>query len=147
MIKVTTKYFDNLLKSLAQEKKRIISAAVKANSYCGAQAVRVLKQGLSDRHGKKPSDPEYENSPAGALPYGHTMGLRDSIGFKQLRSGNSIFAEVGSGANRTPIEYAKYLEGRNHDGIRPFLWAIDGVFNPQAIIKKFNEYYEKAKEK
>lgn len=103
---------------------------------------RVLKKPGA---GRKPSDKNYENSPKGSLPYGHTMALRNSIGFKVLRSGTGIKAEFGSGARKSPIEYAKYLEGRNGNGIRPFLWAASGIFNADTIIEKFRKFYGRLK--
>lgn len=145
MINITTKNFDAMLKRLEEAEQKIMTAAVQANVAAASEGERTLKQGLSRRAGRKPSDKNYENSPKGSLPYGHTMALRNSIGFKVLRSGTGIKAEFGSGARKSPIEYAKYLEGRNGNGIRPFLWAASGIFNADTIIEKFRKFYGRLK--
>ena len=139
MINITTKNFDAMLKRLDEAEQKIMTAAVKANIAAASEAERTLKQGLSQRAGRKPSDKNYRNSPKGSLPYGHSMRLRNSIGFKVFRIGNGIKVEFGSGARKSSIEYAKYLEGRNGNGIRPFLWAASGIFNAATIIEKFRK--------
>lgn len=145
MIRVSVKGLEQMQKRLNAQEREVINAMAKAHSKVASQAVKELKQGLRNRAGRTPRDPDYANSPKGELPYMHSGALRDSIGYGLLRAGKRVFSEVGSGALRffsvNEVEYAKYLEGRNGDGIRPFLWAIKNIYNPQNIIKKFNEYY------
>lgn len=142
MIKLTTKGFNAILKAVDEEERNILNSIAKAHSTVASQAVKVLKTGLSQRAGRDYKDPSYETSPVGALPYMHTGRLRNSIGFKLLRHGNTIFSEVGSGASTSPIDYAKYLEGENGNGIRPFLWAAEPIYNPKNILKVFNQIYK-----
>ena len=108
MINITTKNFDAMLKRLEEAEQKIRTAAVQANIAAASEAERTLKQGLSRRAGRKPSDKNYENSPKGSLPYGHTMALRNSIGFKVLRSGPGIKAEFGSGARKSALSSLLY---------------------------------------
>lgn len=142
MIKLTAKGFDAILKAVDEEERNILNSIAKAHSKVASEAVKVLKTGLSQRAGRDYKDKNYANSPQGSLPFMHTGRLRNSIGFKLLRHGTTIFSEVGSGASTSPIDYAKYLEGENGDGIRPFLWAIEGIYNPKNIIKLFDAYYK-----
>lgn len=141
MIKLTTKGFDAILKAVDEEERNILNSIAKAHSTVASQAVKVLKAGLNQRAGRDYKDPSYETSPVGALPYMHTGRLRNSIGFKLLKHGNTIFSEVGSGASGNTIDYAKYLEG-DGNGIRPFLWAADPIYNPKNILKVFNQIYK-----
>lgn len=141
MIKLTAKGFNAILKAVDEEERNILTSIAKAHSTVASQAVKVLKSGLSQRAGRDYKDPSYETSPKGALPYMHTGRLRNSIGFKLLKHGNTVFSEVGSGANTSPIDYAKYLEG-NGNGIRPFLWAAETIYNPKNILKVFNQIYK-----
>lgn len=146
MLKFTIQGLKELEKNLKAEERRVMNSMAKAHSKVASQAVKVLKTGLSTRMGRKPSDKNYATSPQGALPFMHTGGLRDSIGFKLLRKGNKVFSEVGSGANDArQVEYAKYLEGRNNDGIRPFLWSIEKIYTADNIISLFNQYYKASK--
>ena len=141
MIKLTAKGFNAILKAVDEEERNILNSIAKAHSTVASQAVKVLKTGLSQRAGRDYKDPSYETSPEGALPYMHTGRLRNSIGFKLLRHGTTIFSEVGSGASGSPIDYAKYLEG-DGNGIRPFLWAAEPIYNPRNILKVFNQIYK-----
>lgn len=146
MIKLTIQGLKELEKTLKAEERRVVNSMAHAHSKVASESVKVLKQGLRTRAGRKPSDKNYMTSPKGALPFMHTGALRDSIGFKLVRHGNIVSSEVGSGAQEArEIEYAKYLEGRNGDGIRPFLWAAEKIYNPQNIIKAFNNYYKASK--
>ena len=142
MIKLTAKGFDAILKAVDEEERNILNSIAKAHSKVASEAVKVLKTGLSQRAGRDYKDKNYANSPQGSLPFMHTGRLRNSIGFKLLRHGKTIFSEVGSGASTSPIDYAKYLEGENGNGMRPFLWAIEGIYNPKNIIKMFDAYYK-----
>lgn len=137
MIRLTTKNFENIRQRLNDTEQAVMSALVKAHSELDGEAVTRLKQGLSQRAGRDAKSPDYQNSPKGALPYGHTLRLRDSIGFKILLGGKKITSEVGSGAKNAPIHYAKYLEGRDGDGIRPFLWYIEPIYTVHNLLSKF----------
>lgn len=147
MIKLTTKNFDKLTRFLSQEEKCIFTSMTKAHSSIASNAATKLKRGLSDRHGRDYKADDYAVSPKGALPYAHTMRLRDSIGFKLLAKGNTVFSEVGSGSHANPVKYANYLEGENGNGIRPFLWYIEPIYNVDTFIKKFWQYYNGGKAK
>ena len=142
MIRLTAKGFDAILKAVDEEERNILTSITKAHSKIASEAVKVLKVGLSQRAGRDYKDKNYANSPQGSLPFMHTGRLRNSIGFKLLRHGKTIFSEVGSGASTSPIDYAKYLEGENGNGIRPFLWAIEGIYNSKNILKMFDAYYK-----
>lgn len=142
VLKITVKGLTEIVKKLEAEQENILRTQEKAHSKAAAEGVRILKRGLSYRAGRNPGDKNYENSPVGSLPYGHSMRLRNSIGFKVLASGKQVKSEVGSGAQGTGIEYAKYLEGRNGDGIRPFLEYAQGYYNPQTIKAYFAQYYK-----
>ncbi len=133
---------DGILKLLAEEDRKVINAMKKAHSKVASEAVRVLKRGLSWRAGRDSSSPNYQNSPKGSLPYMHTGGLRKSIGMKVKAYGNKVESEVGSGAKGLEIEYAKYLEGHNGTGIRPFLDYIDGYYNEKILIDTFKDTYK-----
>ena len=137
MIKLTTTGFKELIKALDAEEQNVLSSMAKAHSKVASQAVKVLKVGLSQRAGRDSSDPSYENSPKGALPYMHTGRLRRSIGYKVLTRGKKVSSEVGSGARGAAIEYAQYLQGNNNDGIRPFLDYIEGIYNEETIKQEF----------
>lgn len=142
MIKLTVKGLNELVRKLQEEERNAVLAMTKAHSKVAADATAKLKRGLSFRAGRSPKDKNYQNSPAGSLPYAHTLRLRDSIGYKILAQGRRVFSEVGSGAGASSVEYAKYLEGRNHDGIRPFLWYADDVYNVKKINELFWKYFK-----
>ena len=142
MIKLTVKGLNELVRKLQEEERNAVLAMMKAHSKVAADATAKLKRGLSFRAGRSPKDKNYQNSPVGSLPYAHTLRLRDSIGYKILAQGRRVFSEVGSGAGASSVEYATYLEGRNNDGIRPFLWYIKNDYNPEKINKKFWEYFK-----
>lgn len=141
-VQVQVTGFESLLNALKQEDKIQINAMRKAHTKVGTLAVKVLKEGLKNRFGKTPKDKKYANSPKGTLPYMHTGALRKSIGVKVLSNPNGVSSKVGSGVNAYPIEYAKYLEGENHDGIRPFLWAISALYTPERVLEYFKKYYD-----
>jgi hypothetical protein len=71
----------------------------------------------------------------------HTGRLRNSIGYKVTVKGNKVISEVGSGTRGLGVEYAKYLQGYNNDGLRPFLDYIEGVYNAQTIDEAFLGYF------
>lgn len=143
VLKITVKGLTEIVKKLEAEQKNILRTLKKAHTRAAADGVRILKRGLSYRAGRNPGDKKYENSPVGSLPYGHSMHLRKSIGLKVLASGKQVTIEMGSGAREgTEVEYAKYLEGRNGDGIRPFLEYAQGCYNPQTIKAYFAQYYK-----
>ena len=133
---------DSMIKALKAEDKNQLNAIRKAHTAVSAEAVKKLKDGLKNRFGKSPKDKNYMNSPKGTLPYMHTGMLRKSIGHKVITVKNVVTSKVGSGLNAYPIEYAKYLEGRNHDGIRPFLWAISALYTPERVKAYFDKFYK-----
>lgn len=141
-LRISIKGVEKVLKNLEKERERQMLAMEKAHTKVATEAVKELKQGLSNNGGR---GKDRVSSPKGDLPFLHTGQLRASIGFKVLRRGNKIASEVGSGASVRPAPYAKYLEGYNHDGIRPFLKAIKNTYTPSKIIKQFYTYYKGGK--
>lgn len=145
-VSVTLKGLENALKALDKEQENQMRSMEKAQTKLCTQAVRQLKRALSHDGGRKGT---VRYSSKGDMPFMHTGQLRGSVGYKVLRAGKKVTSEVGSvmprhrfvGADRE-APYAKYLEGRNHDGIRPFLWAIKDLYTTQRAITYFNEYYK-----
>ena len=131
----------NIIGALGKERENTINAIEKAHVKVASEAERMLKKGLSYRAGRDSSSPDYRNSPKGSLPYMHTGRLRNSIGYKVTVKGNKVISEVGSGARGLGVEYAKYLQGYNNDGLRPFLDYIEGVYNAQTIDEAFLGYF------
>lgn len=131
----------NIIGALGKESENTIKAIEKAHVKVASEAERMLKKGLSYRAGRDSSSPDYRNSPKGSLPYMHTGRLRNSIGYKVTVKGNKVISEVGSGTRGLGVEYAKYLQGYNNDGLRPFLDYIDGVYNAQTIDEAFLGYF------
>lgn len=141
-LKITVQGIAELTAKLDAEQQNVVESMTKAHSKVAAEAVRILKRGLSYRAGRTARDADYQNSPVGSLPYAHSMRLRDSIGFKIVARGNTVSSEMGSGANGNGVDYAKYLQGSNDDGIRPFLDYVTGVYNPQTVIAEFEAIYK-----
>lgn len=141
--------FDELKRLLQQEPQNQVEAMIKAQIKVATQGVAHLKKALSHSGGmrgqknarKGGSDP-YVTSPKGSMPYMHSGRLRESIGYKNLANNRTVWTKIGSGVGASPVEYAKYLEGYNHDGLRPFLQALDKVVTSQRIIEYFNKYYK-----
>lgn len=131
----------NIIGALGKERENTIKAIEKAHVKVASEAERMLKKGLSYRAGRDSSSPDYRNSPKGSLPYMHTGRLRNSIGYKVTVKGNKVISEVGSGTRGLGVEYAKYLQGYNNDGLRPFLDYIEGVYNAQTIDDAFLGYF------
>lgn len=131
----------NIIGALGKERENTIKAIEKAHVKVASEAERMLKKGLSYRAGRDSSSPDYRNSPKGSLPYMHTGRLRNSIGYKVTVKGNKVISEVGSGTRGLGVEYAKYLQGYNNDGLRPFLDYIEGVYNAQTIDEAFLGYF------
>ena len=131
----------NIIGALGKERENTIKAIEKAHVKVASEAERILKKGLSYRAGRDSSSPDYRNSPKGSLPYMHTGRLRNSIGYKVTVKGNKVISEVGSGTRSLGVEYAKYLQGYNNDGLRPFLDYIEGVYNAQTIDEAFLGYF------
>lgn len=131
----------NLVGAFGNEFQNTMQAIAKAHTKAASEGERMLKKGLSWRAGRDSSSPDYQNSPKGSLPYMHTGRLRSSIGYKVLAHGNKVVSEVGSGVRGLGVEYAKYLQGYNNDGIRPFLDYIEGVYNAQTIDEAFLQYF------
>lgn len=141
---ITLKGAEKVAKYLVQQQEKQIASMEKAHTKVATEAVRHLKRGLDHDGGR-----EYpmRHSKHGQLPLRHSGQLLESIGFKVARRGKKVTSEVGSGAQVRAAPYAKYLEGYNNDGIRPFLWAVQELYTPERIIAYFNEYYAKAKSK
>lgn len=137
-INITLSGFDELGKRLDQEPQNQVECMIKAQNKVAAQAVMKLKQGLSHNGGRGKGAVA---SKPGDMPYLHTGRLRGSIGFKMLAHKRDVTTKIGSGAMGNPIEYARYLEGRNHDGIRPFLWAVQDLVTADRIMEYFNKYF------
>lgn len=131
----------NIIGALGKESENTIKAIEKAHVKVASEAERMLKKGLSYRAGRDSSSPDYRNSPKGSLPYMHTGRLRNSIGYKVTVKGNKVISEVGSGTRGLGVEYAKYLQGYNNDGLRPFLDYIEGVYNAKTIDEAFLGYF------
>lgn len=131
----------NIIGALGKERENTIKAIEKAHVKVASEAERMLKKGLSYRAGRDSSSPDYRNSPKGSLPYMHTGRLRNSIGYKVTVKGNKVISEIGSGTRGLGVEYAKYLQGYNNDGLRPFLDYIEGVYNAQTIDEAFLGYF------
>lgn len=138
-ITITLGGFDELGKLLAQEPQNQLECMIKAQNKVAAQAVDKLKRGLSHSGGRGRGA---KSSPVGDMPYLHTGRLRNSIGFKMLARKRDVETKIGSGAMGNPIEYARYLEGRNHDGTRPFLWAVQDLVTSERIMAYFNKYWK-----
>lgn len=138
-ITITLSGFDELGKLLDKEPQNQVECMIKAQNKVAAQAVDKLKRGLSHNGGRGKGS---KSSPVGDMPYLHTGRLRSSIGFKMLAHKRDVETRIGSGAMGNPIEYAKYLEGRNHDGIRPFLWAVQDLVTADRIMAYFDKYYK-----
>lgn len=138
-INITLGGFDELGDLLSTEPQRQVEAMIKAQTKVATQAVAKLKRGLSHNGGRGKGA---KSSPVGDMPYLHTGRLRDSIGFKMLAKKKEVTAKIGSGAMGNPIEYAKYLQGRNDDGIRPFLWAVKDLVNTERVLAYFDKYYK-----
>ena len=138
-ITITLSGFDELDKRLSQEPQNQVECMIKAQNKVAAQAVDKLKRGLSHNGGRGKG---VKSSPVGDMPYLHTGRLRNSIGFKMLAKKKEVTTKIGSGAMGNPIEYARYLEGRNHDGTRPFLWAVQELVTADRIMSYFNEYWK-----
>jgi hypothetical protein len=138
-IKIEVRGLDNLIGLLDNEPKNQLDAMVKAQTKLATQAVAKLKSGLSHNGGRgKNAEP----SPKGEMPYLHTGRLRNSIGYRTKTKNANAETQVGSGAMGNPIEYAKYLQGRNGDGLRPFLWAVKDLVTPDRLIAYFKEFWK-----
>ena len=137
-LKISVLGLDMVLARLQAEGENIVRSMEKAHSKVSSLAVKHLKAGLDNM-----ANPDYKASPKGALPYKHSGRLQASIGNNVLRHGFTVKSEVGSGTNpKTTVEYAKWLEGRKGDGIRPFLWAVQELYIPEKIIAYFETYYK-----
>lgn len=146
-LRISIKGVEKVLKNLEKERENQMRSMEKAHTKVASQAVQQLRRGLAHNGGRRPG--KIKTSPKGSMPYKHSGQLQDSIGFKVLRTGKKIMSEVGSAGTgkgfktaTRDAEYAKYLEGRNHDGIRPFLWAVQELYTPERIIAYFHNYYK-----
>ena len=142
-INITVEGFDELEKLLGQEPQNQVEAMVKAQVKLSTQAVEKLKRGLSHYGGRRGlKKGGYETSPKWDMPYRHSGRLLKSIGCKTIAHKRDIQSKIGSGVMANPIEYAKYLEGRNHDGIRPFLWAVKDLVTSERLLAYFDKYWK-----
>lgn len=134
-------------KLLQGEPQNQAEAMIKAQVKVASLAVKHLKRGLDMFGGKYPSkghpNPNYKNSKKGEMPLKHDGRLQSSIFFKNLAHKTSVETKLGAILN--PPEYAKYLEGENGDGIRPFLWAANKVFTSNKVLEYFDKYYKPLK--
>lgn len=138
-IKITVNGFDELNKLFDKEPQNQMDAMIKAQTQLASQAVAKLKRGLSHNGGRGKGS---KSSPKGDMPYLHTGRLRNSIGFKMLAHKKDVQTKIGSGAMGNPIEYAKYLQGRNDDGIRPFLWAVKDLVTSERLLSYFDKFWK-----
>lgn len=129
-------------KLLQGEPQNQAEAMIKAQVKVASMAMEKIKRGLSVSGGSYGSK-DYRNSKKGEMPLLHSGRLRNSIFFKNLAHKTTVETRVGSILN-TP-EYAKYLEGENGDGIRPFLWAANKVFTSNKVLEYFDKYYKPLK--
>ena len=146
-INITVSGFDELGKLLDQEPQNQVEAMIKAQTKLSTQAVTKLKRGLAHYGGRagykgKRKENQYKTSPKGHMPYKHTGRLQESIGYKMLAHKRDVQSKIGSGVMGNPIEYAKYLEGKNGDGIRPFLWAVQDLVTSDRLLAYFAQYYK-----
>lgn len=143
VIKITVSGLDELNKLFDQEPQNQVNAMIKAQAKLATQAVEKLKRGLNNYGGRRGlKKGGYKTSPKGAMPYKHTGRLQESIGFKMFAHKKDVQAKIGSGAIGNPIEYAKYLQGRNGDGIRPFLGAIKDLVTSERLLAYFDKYWK-----
>lgn len=142
-INITVSGFDELGKLLDREPQNQVEAMVKAQTKLSTQAVTKLKRGLAHYGGRKGlKKGGYKTSPKWDIPYKHTGRLQGSIGYKMLAHKRDVQSKIGSGVLGNPIEYAKYLEGKNGDGIRPFLWAVKDLVTADRLLAYFAQYYK-----
>lgn len=142
-IHITLRGIDELNALLDKEPQAQAEAMVKAQTLLATQAVGKLKRGLAHYGGRRGlKKGGYKTSPKGDMPYKHTGRLQASIGFKTTAHKRDVKSEVGSGVMGHPIEYAKYLQGRKGDGIRPFLWAIKDLVTGERLLAYFDKYYK-----
>lgn len=134
---------DEVRKLLKGEPQNQAEAMIKAQNKVASLAVKHLKRGLDMFGGKYPSkghpNPNYKNSKKGEMPLKHSGRLQSSIFFKNLAHKTSVETKLGAILN--PPDYAKYLEGRKGDGIRPFLWFAKDIFNVKNVLNYFDKYY------
>lgn len=122
--------------------ERIVVAGVEGAVQLASEAELQLKEGLAV-YGGQPRSKDYESSLPGEMPRQHTGDLKNSIGNEVTREGSVVTAKVGSGVSKDTIEYAKYLQGNEEPGIRPFLWYISDFFTRKNLTKYINERMKK----
>lgn len=128
----------DIRKLLEGEPQNQAEAMIKAQVKAATLATQKMKIGLSVYGGAYGSK-NYTTSPKGDLPYKHSGRLQNSIFFKNLAHKTTVETKFGSILN--PPDYAKYLEGRNGDGIRPFLWFAEELLTVESILEYFDRYY------
>lgn len=143
-VKVEMTGADKLIKVLEGEPQNIVDAMIKAQNQVASLATKKLKRGLG-LYGGAYGSKNYISSEIGELPRKHSGRLQNSIFFKNIAHKTSVETKMGS-MIASPF-YAKYLEGKNGDGIRPFLHYVKDIFNFQKVLEYFNKYYEPFKKK
>lgn len=126
-------------KLLEGEPQNQAESMIKAQVKVASLATLELKKGLRTFGGAYGSK-EYTTSKKGEMPYKHSGRLQDSIFFKNIAHKTSVETKLGSILN--PPYYAVYLEGKNGDGIRPFLWYAESIFNVSKVLEYFDKYYK-----
>lgn len=139
VIKISVGGFEQMNALLDKEAQNQLDAMLKAQTKLATQAVAKLKSGLSHNGGRGKGAVA---SPKGEMPYLHTGRLRNSIGYRTKTKKANAETQIGSGAMGNPIEYAKYLQGKNGDGLRPFLWAVRDLVTTERLVAYFNEYWK-----
>lgn len=144
-INITVNGFAELEKLLGDEPQNQVEAMIKAQAKLSAQAVTKLQRGLAHFGGRRGLRGGYRTSPKFDMPFKHTGRLQESIWFKMYAHKRDVQSKIGSGVMGNPIEYAKYLEGKNHDGIRPFLWAVKDLVTSERLLAYFDKYWKPLK--
>lgn len=141
--------FDELKKLLDAEPQNQVEAMIKAQTAVAVEGVAHLKKGLDQyggmrgrKNSRKGGKEQYTASPKGSLPYRHTGALQRSIWYKNFANKTTVWTKVGAILNTPALEYAKYLEGKNGNGIRPFLQALDRVVTTERVLERFDKYYK-----
>ena len=134
---------DEVRKLLQGEPQNQTEAMIKAQSKVASMATEYLKREGLNNYGGAYGSKSYHGSKKGEMPLKHSGALQASIFYKNLAHKTSVETKFGSLLN--PPEYAKYLEGRNGDGIRPFLWFAQKIFNLDKVLEYFDKYYRPLK--
>ena len=129
----------DIRKLLQGDPQNQAEAMIKAQVKAATLATTKLKQGLR-KYGGDYGSKDYKTSAKGELPLRHSGQLESSIFFKNIAHKTTVETQFGSVLN-TPY-YAIYLEGKKGDGIRPFLWYAEDIFNVEKVLEYFDKYYK-----